>query len=95
MRNFKRLKNFFFENIHHIHFCNYTLMPRKTSLIMLFIAAICAGVSIKAEKTVFNHDFSPAEGFVTPQEKPLRDEICLNGSWELQRVDVPADWGPA
>ena len=69
-------------------------MPRKTRLIMLFIAAICTGVSIKAEKTVFNHDFSPAEGFVTPQEKPLRDEICLNGSWELQRVDVPADWRP-
>ena len=27
---------------------------------------------------VFDRDFSPAEGLVIPQEKPYRDEVCLN-----------------
>ncbi len=35
-------------------------------------------------------DFAPAEGWVRPPERPLRDEVCLNGSWRFQPVDVPA-----
>lgn len=40
----------------------------------------------------FNRDISPAEGMVKPQEKPFRDEVCLNGSWDFQPVAVPKDW---
>ncbi len=38
----------------------------------------------------FARDFAPAEGWVRPPERPLRDEICLNGSWRFQPVPVPA-----
>lgn len=41
---------------------------------------------------VFDRDFSPAEGLVIPQEKPYRDEVCLNGFWDLQCVAVPSSW---
>lgn len=45
-----------------------------------------------AQKTYFYRDISPAEGIVTPQEKPYRDEICLNGQWSLQCIPLPASW---
>ncbi|WP_259333027.1 sugar-binding domain-containing protein [Bacteroides thetaiotaomicron] len=41
---------------------------------------------------VFDRDFSPAEGLVIPQEKPYRDEVCLNGFWDLQCVAVLSSW---
>jgi beta-galactosidase len=40
----------------------------------------------------FERDFAPAEGFVKPQEKPFRDEVCLNGLWQFQPVPVPAGY---
>ncbi|SEM76199.1 beta-galactosidase [bacterium A37T11] len=36
--------------------------------------------------------FSPAEGLVKPQEKPYRDEICLNGLWDFQPFGIPKNW---
>ena len=56
--------------------------------------ALCLGMSagLPAQQTVFTRDFSPAEGLVTPQERDFRDEMCLNGLWELQCVPVPASW---
>jgi len=29
---------------------------------------------------------------VISQEKPYREEICINGYWEFQPVNVPSDW---
>ena len=42
----------------------------------------------------FERDFSPLQGMVCPAEKEFRQEICLNGYWEFQPVDVPADRVP-
>ena len=36
--------------------------------------------------------FAPQEGLVKDVEKPYRDEICLNGLWDFQAVDVPGDF---
>lgn len=47
---------------------------------------------LKSQTVVFPRDFSPAEGLVTAQEKPFRDEVCLNGLWELQCIPVPSSW---
>ena len=56
---------------------------------LLILAGIFSGTMvIQAQKVVFSRDFSPAEGLVIPQEKPYRDEICLNGLWDLQCVTV-------
>lgn len=58
--------------------------------ILRFIAAF---VAIQAQGRVeFAGDFAPAEGFVKPQEKPFRDEVCLNGAWQFQPMAVPADF---
>lgn len=40
----------------------------------------------------YNHNLSPAEGLIKPQESPYRQEICLNGRWEFQPVDLPLNW---
>ena len=40
----------------------------------------------------FDHVFAPLPGLVAPEEKPLRDEICLNGRWQFQPVPTPAGW---
>ncbi|MFC0513035.1 glycoside hydrolase family 2 TIM barrel-domain containing protein [Mucilaginibacter angelicae] len=34
--------------------------------------------------------FAPSAGFVKDPEKPYRQEICLNGSWQFQPVKLPA-----
>ncbi|MCL4206207.1 MAG: hypothetical protein KJ000_27300 [Pirellulaceae bacterium] len=58
-----------------------------TSALLLFTGPVSAEVT-------FDRDFSPMEGMVRPQEEPFRQEICLNGTWQFQPVDVPSDWVP-
>lgn len=67
---------------------------RDTIAILSLTAALLTGGDLlfAKEKVVFNRDFSPAEGLVSPQEKPYRQEICLNGLWDFQPVAVPRDW---
>ena len=43
-------------------------------------------------QVMFNRDFAPQEGLVAPAEKPYRNEICLNGSWQFQPVALPTDY---
>ncbi|MDO5446876.1 MAG: glycoside hydrolase family 2 TIM barrel-domain containing protein [Prevotellaceae bacterium] len=43
-------------------------------------------------KTYFSGDFSPAVGLTTQAELKCRHEVCLNGLWEVQCIDVPSDW---
>jgi len=45
-----------------------------------------------AQGVKFMRDISPSEGLVKPMEAPYRAEICLNGSWDFQPVEVPSDW---
>ena len=42
----------------------------------------------------FTRDFSPLEGMVAQTEKPCRQELCLNGSWQFQPVAIPKGWVP-
>lgn len=42
----------------------------------------------------FAREFAPHEGMVKSPEASFRKELCLNGSWEFQGVNVPADWKP-
>jgi beta-galactosidase len=58
-------------------------------LVLFFIIDQFKGL---AQGVRFMRDISPAEGFVKPQEAPYREEICLNGTWDFQPVEVPADW---
>jgi beta-galactosidase len=62
---------------------------RKSILIVVFLLITCAAF---AQGVKFNRDLSPAEGLIKPQEKPHRNEICLNGRWEFQPIAVPGNW---
>ena len=47
--------------------------------------AFCGGVE-------FSGRFAPHQGIVTAYERPQREEVCLNGRWQFQAVDVPAGY---
>jgi beta-galactosidase len=59
----------------------------QTTLLWLISVA-----AVSAQGVVFDGDFSPAEGLVTSEEKPFRDEICLNGYWDIQAIPAPQGW---
>ena len=64
---------------------------------LLFPSVLTAGVR-------FPYRFAPSEGFTNRLEKPYRDEVCLNGSWNFQpgaectgiwddvRIRIPSPW---
>lgn len=70
------------------------IVTQSVKCCFLLLFGECLGsITVQAQKVVFARDFSPAEGLVIPQEKPYRDEICLNGLWELprmERISMPA-----
>lgn len=54
----------------------------KTFLLLLLILLSYNSIA----QTKFNRTFAPQGGMVTDAEKPYRDEICLNGSWQFMPV---------
>ncbi len=44
------------------------------------------------KKVIFTESFAPSEYLVKPIEKPLRQDICLNGSWEFQPIALPENF---
>jgi len=53
---------------------------------VLLLAAVACG------STTFDGEYAPNKGMVSSVEKPLRDEICLNGTWAFQGMELPNDW---
>lgn len=49
------------------------------------------GYAQEKSKT-FTAEFAPTDNWVKPVEKPYRQEICLNGSWQFQPVDLPQNF---
>jgi hypothetical protein len=62
--------------------------------IRITLTALCTLVVLCTfgQGVKFSRDMAPAEGWVKTQEKPYRDEICINGYWEFQPVAVPKTW---
>ena len=56
----------------------------------LLSAVLLFALPAKSQKLVYHHTFAPTEGWVNRYEKPYRDDICLNGYWDFQPVDLPA-----
>lgn len=44
------------------------------------------------QKLVYPFAFAPSEGMVKPAEKEYRKEICLNGYWDFQPVELPSSY---
>ena len=60
--------------------------------VTIALAACSAIGTAHAEGVRFEGVFAPSEGYVNRLEKPLRDEVCLNGRWDFQPVALPKDW---
>ncbi len=56
------------------------------------IAIIHASLFAQQNGVTFTRKFAPQEGLIKPVEKPNRDEICLNGSWQFQPVSLPGNY---
>jgi len=62
--------------------------------IILSIVLLVTFISVQyshAQQINFNRDFAPQEGLVKNVEMPLRDEICLNGTWQFMPVELSED----
>lgn len=61
-------------------------------MIRLIVGILACVSCVRAEerRVEFAGDFAPAAGWVSPLEQPYRAEICLNGAWQFQAVEVPA-----
>ena len=66
----------------------------KLCIVLAIAFSLFCFQNINAQGVEFSKDFSPAEGLIISHEQPYREEICLNGYWDLQIVAVPSDWKP-
>lgn len=60
--------------------------------LLFFFLIIC--VDLSAQGVIFPKELSPSQGLLTSQEFPYREEICLNGYWDIQIIPLPSDWKP-
>ena len=72
-------------NIKH-EFVNYKILDMNKSFLLLLLIHFSYN---SIAQTKFNRTFAPQEGIVKDVEKPYRDEICLNGSWQFMPVTLP------
>lgn len=59
--------------------------------ILLCVPLLCA-TNASAQRTISNLRFAPQEGTVSKYEQTYRHEICLNGLWDFQPVQLPASY---
>jgi len=64
-------------------------MKRTFLLALLIISAV---ISKADNRLRYDQVFAPSEGYISKVEKPIRKEICLNGQWDFQAVNLPADY---
>ncbi|MCU0858208.1 MAG: hypothetical protein MUC65_07385 [Pontiellaceae bacterium] len=71
-----------------------TNVDKRIPVLLASCLLFFQGLDVAAQGVKFMRDFSPAEGLVTPQESPFREELCINGQWDFQPADVPSDREP-
>lgn len=62
-------------------------MRIKIALLFLIVNILPFQLLV-SQNTRFYRDFAPQEGLVKHVEKPLRDELCLNGQWQFMPVEL-------
>lgn len=71
-------------------------MRKINFLFLLILFSVFYGIDaisqIVAHKVEFSEVFAPSEGMIKYVEKLFREEICLNGKWDFQGVEVPDGW---
>jgi len=61
-------------------------MKSLKAFIILTILIIYFSIPLVAQAIHYVPVFNPVNGLVKDQEKPLRNEICLNGEWKIQTL---------
>ena len=46
------------------------------------------------QRIIDHNEFSTETGYLRPGESDFRSEICLNGRWDFQPVDLPEGFTP-
>ena len=59
--------------------------------ILLFLS-VCISVFSQNGITTYRKTFAPHEGLINKTEKEYRKEICLNGLWDFQAVELPESY---
>ncbi len=60
--------------------------------VILLVCHTCATVADTRPPVINMEVFAPSEGIVRPQERAYRNELCLNGRWQFQPVDLPSGY---
>ena len=61
---------------------------------LFFLLLVFPFTTSYSKQVTFSEVYSPLDGLIVPQEQPFRQEICLNGHWQFQGIDLPANWKP-
>ncbi|MFY0626807.1 MAG: hypothetical protein JXR07_10940 [Reichenbachiella sp.] len=60
----------------------------KSHHLLLILFCVLGNFISLAQGIQFNNEFAPQEGLIKSVEKPYRDEICLNGSWQFMPIQL-------
>ena len=67
-------------------------LSRTVVAAVLTLASLPVSQSLAAEHLLFPRVFAPQQGLVPEVEKPLREELVLNGQWQFQPIALPASF---
>jgi len=56
---------------------------RSRSINIIGVIALFCLQNTYSQKIIFDRDFAPQEGLVKHVERPLRDDIFMNGTWQF------------
>lgn len=67
-------------------------MNKRINNFLLIALGIFCCLMARAQRVTFPYVFAPSEGLVNKAEKAYRHEVCLNGYWDFQPVNLPSDF---
>lgn len=72
-------------------------MKRIVSILIPFFTLLpmvhWAGNGVEEDvKLIYPYSFAPSEGLINRFEKGCRKEICLNGYWDFQALELPSEY---
>jgi beta-galactosidase len=71
----------------------YTAIKRfDMKRLLLIVTHLIWGLFSYGQHLEYSGVFAPSESWVKPSEKPYRDDICLNGLWQFQPVQLPVSF---
>jgi len=59
---------------------------KKQSILLILIYLSVLLANAQTDRIYYPHPFNPVKGLVNDTEKPFRQEICLNGTWDFMPV---------